>query len=167
MQLRSDCYRSSSMTHPLLDRLAVGPILADGAIGTMLYAAGASLDESFDALNLSVPSSSSTRTAPTSTPARTSWRRIPLEPIASNWRRSDSPTGCTRSTRRRCAWHAKRVRSLVARSWWRARSVRPGAPWRPSASSRRRWCARCFASRSRRCSRRRRPPRAGDDRQPG
>jgi homocysteine S-methyltransferase len=43
------------MTHPLLDRLAAGPLLADGAIGTMLYAAGASLDESFDALNLSRP----------------------------------------------------------------------------------------------------------------
>src|SRR5688500_14829570 len=43
------------MTHPLLDRLAAGPILADGAIGTMLYAAGASLDESFDALNLTQP----------------------------------------------------------------------------------------------------------------
>src|ERR671917_592524 len=43
------------MTHPLLDRLAAGPILADGAIGTMLYAAGANLDESFDALNLSRP----------------------------------------------------------------------------------------------------------------
>ena len=81
------------MTHPLLDRLAAGPILADGAIGTMLYAAGASLDESFDALNLSVPSSSSTRTAPTSTPARTCWRRIPLEPIASNWRRSTRRPG--------------------------------------------------------------------------
>lgn len=43
------------MTHPLFDRLTAGPILADGAIGTMLYAAGASLDESFDALNLSRP----------------------------------------------------------------------------------------------------------------
>jgi homocysteine S-methyltransferase len=43
------------MTHPLIDRLAAGPILADGAIGTMLYAAGASLDESFDALNLTRP----------------------------------------------------------------------------------------------------------------
>lgn len=43
------------MTHPLLDRLTSGPILADGAIGTMLYAAGASLDESFDTLNLSKP----------------------------------------------------------------------------------------------------------------
>jgi methionine synthase / methylenetetrahydrofolate reductase(NADPH) len=43
------------MTHPLLDRLAAGPILADGAIGTMLYEAGASLDESFDALNLTRP----------------------------------------------------------------------------------------------------------------
>lgn len=43
------------MTHPLLERLNTGPILADGAIGTMLYAAGASLDESFDALNLTRP----------------------------------------------------------------------------------------------------------------
>lgn len=43
------------MTHPLLARLAAGPVLADGAIGTMLYAAGASLEESFDALNLSQP----------------------------------------------------------------------------------------------------------------
>ncbi len=43
------------MTHPLLDRLASGPVLADGAIGTMLYEAGASLDQSFDALNLTLP----------------------------------------------------------------------------------------------------------------
>jgi homocysteine S-methyltransferase len=43
------------MTHPLYARLAAGPILADGAMGTMLYAAGASLDESFDALNATRP----------------------------------------------------------------------------------------------------------------
>src|SRR4051812_33710986 len=43
------------MSHPLFDRLAAGPILGDGAMGTMLYAAGASLDESFDALNISRP----------------------------------------------------------------------------------------------------------------
>jgi homocysteine S-methyltransferase len=43
------------MTHPLLEKLAAGPLLADGAMGTMLYAAGASLDESFDALNLTRP----------------------------------------------------------------------------------------------------------------
>ena len=43
------------MTHPLFDRLSAGPVLADGALGTMLYAAGASLDESFDALNISRP----------------------------------------------------------------------------------------------------------------
>jgi methionine synthase I (cobalamin-dependent)/5,10-methylenetetrahydrofolate reductase len=43
------------MSHPLFDRLAAGPILVDGAMGTMLYAAGASLDESFDALNISRP----------------------------------------------------------------------------------------------------------------
>src|SRR4051794_4204848 len=46
---------SQYMTHPLFDRLAAGPVLADGAMGTMLYAAGASLDESFDALNVSRP----------------------------------------------------------------------------------------------------------------
>jgi methionine synthase I (cobalamin-dependent) len=43
------------MTHPLLERLAAGPLLADGAMGTVLYASGASLDESFDALNLTRP----------------------------------------------------------------------------------------------------------------
>ncbi|HEU5432963.1 MAG TPA: bifunctional homocysteine S-methyltransferase/methylenetetrahydrofolate reductase, partial [Thermomicrobiales bacterium] len=43
------------MTHPLQARLREGPILADGAMGTMLYAAGASLDESFDALNRARP----------------------------------------------------------------------------------------------------------------
>ncbi len=45
------------MTHPLLDRLAAGPILADGAMGTMLYASGAGLDDCFDALNLDAPAS--------------------------------------------------------------------------------------------------------------
>ena len=43
------------MSHPLIDRLAAGSLLADGAMGTVLYASGASLDESFDALNLSRP----------------------------------------------------------------------------------------------------------------
>ena len=43
------------MSHPFHDRLAAGPILADGAMGTMLYAAGAGLDDCFDALNLSRP----------------------------------------------------------------------------------------------------------------
>ncbi|MGH2557755.1 MAG: bifunctional homocysteine S-methyltransferase/methylenetetrahydrofolate reductase [Thermomicrobiales bacterium] len=43
------------MTHPLTERLATGVLLADGAMGTMLYAAGISLDDCFDALNLSRP----------------------------------------------------------------------------------------------------------------
>ncbi|MDQ3779087.1 MAG: bifunctional homocysteine S-methyltransferase/methylenetetrahydrofolate reductase, partial [Chloroflexota bacterium] len=43
------------MTHPLLNRIAEGIVLADGAMGTMLYAAGVALDESFDAINLSRP----------------------------------------------------------------------------------------------------------------
>jgi methionine synthase I (cobalamin-dependent) len=38
-----------------LDRLAHGPILCDGAMGTQLYARGASLESSFEALNLTRP----------------------------------------------------------------------------------------------------------------
>lgn len=44
-----------AITHPLLERLTRGPILADGAMGTMLYARGVSFDRSFDELNLSNP----------------------------------------------------------------------------------------------------------------
>ena len=43
------------MTHPFIARLAAGVLLADGAMGTMLYAAGVPLDDCFDALNLSRP----------------------------------------------------------------------------------------------------------------
>lgn len=43
------------MQHPFLDRLDAGVLLGDGAMGTMLHALGASLDESFDALNLNRP----------------------------------------------------------------------------------------------------------------
>jgi len=39
----------------LLDRLAHGPLLADGAMGTMLHAQGVAFDHSFDALNLLEP----------------------------------------------------------------------------------------------------------------
>ncbi len=44
------------MTHPFRTLLAFGPMLADGAMGTMLYAAGVSLDDSFDHQNLLHPS---------------------------------------------------------------------------------------------------------------
>src|SRR5712691_8368941 len=40
---------------PFLERLRQGPILADGAMGTMLHQAGARLDACFDALNVSEP----------------------------------------------------------------------------------------------------------------
>ncbi len=43
------------MAHPLLDRLARGPLLCDGAMGTLLYSRGVPLDDCFDALNLSRP----------------------------------------------------------------------------------------------------------------
>jgi homocysteine S-methyltransferase len=40
------------MAHPFTERLARGPILADGAMGTLLYARGVPLDACFDELNL-------------------------------------------------------------------------------------------------------------------
>ena len=43
------------MAHPLLDRLSRGPLLADGAMGTMLYARGATFDENYDQFNLTHP----------------------------------------------------------------------------------------------------------------
>lgn len=43
------------ISNPFLDRLRRGPILADGAMGTMLYARGISFERCFDELNLSNP----------------------------------------------------------------------------------------------------------------
>jgi homocysteine S-methyltransferase len=43
------------MPSPLLERLALGPIVADGAMGTLLYDRGIPFDECFDELNLSKP----------------------------------------------------------------------------------------------------------------
>ena len=39
----------------LVHRLDEGPLLADGAMGTMLYARGVPLDACFDVLNLHDP----------------------------------------------------------------------------------------------------------------
>lgn len=43
------------MPSPFLDRLARGPLLADGAMGTLLFARGVSFDQCFDALNVREP----------------------------------------------------------------------------------------------------------------
>ncbi|MDE3088399.1 MAG: bifunctional homocysteine S-methyltransferase/methylenetetrahydrofolate reductase [Chloroflexota bacterium] len=43
------------MANPFLDRLRRGPILCDGAMGTMLYARGISFERCFDELNVSNP----------------------------------------------------------------------------------------------------------------
>jgi methionine synthase I (cobalamin-dependent) len=43
------------MGNPFLDRLRRGPILADGAMGTQLYARGISFERGFDELNLLNP----------------------------------------------------------------------------------------------------------------
>ena len=43
------------MSNPFLDRLSRGPILGDGALGTMLHARGASLEQCLEELNLTRP----------------------------------------------------------------------------------------------------------------
>jgi homocysteine S-methyltransferase len=44
------------MSAPFLERLSRGPLLADGATGTLLYERGVPFDQSFDELNLTRPS---------------------------------------------------------------------------------------------------------------
>src|SRR6187455_2799681 len=43
------------VTHPFMQRLLDGPLLMDGAMGTMLHAAGIGIDDCFDELNLTNP----------------------------------------------------------------------------------------------------------------
>jgi len=43
------------MAHAFSERLAAGPLLCDGAMGTLLYARGVPLDACFDVLNLNTP----------------------------------------------------------------------------------------------------------------
>lgn len=45
------------MAHPFLQRLNEGPILCDGAMGTLLHQHGAPLETCFDELNISAPAS--------------------------------------------------------------------------------------------------------------
>lgn len=44
-----------ALAHPLIERLAKGLILSDGAMGTMLYSRGVGLERCFEELNLSNP----------------------------------------------------------------------------------------------------------------
>ena len=43
------------MIHPFLRRIAAGPMLADGAMGTMLYSRGVSFERCFEELNVAEP----------------------------------------------------------------------------------------------------------------
>ena len=43
------------MSHPLLERLARGPLLADGAMGTLLFSRGVAFEQCFDDLNRTQP----------------------------------------------------------------------------------------------------------------
>src|SRR5579883_1084695 len=44
-----------NVAHPFLTRLGQGPILADGATGTQMFARGLTTDQCLDAVNLSEP----------------------------------------------------------------------------------------------------------------
>jgi homocysteine S-methyltransferase len=46
---------ATPVSHPLVERVRDGPLLGDGAVGTMLYARGTPLDACFDVLNLHDP----------------------------------------------------------------------------------------------------------------
>ncbi len=43
------------MIHPFLRRIAAGPLLADGAMGTLLYSRGISYERCFEELNVAEP----------------------------------------------------------------------------------------------------------------
>lgn len=47
--------RAGVDTHPFMVRLERAPLLADGAMGTLLYSRGVPFDQCFDALNLTAP----------------------------------------------------------------------------------------------------------------
>src|SRR5262245_42797008 len=51
----TDAKAQSSAVKPLLERLAEGVVVCDGAMGTMLYSRGVFLNRCFDELNLSSP----------------------------------------------------------------------------------------------------------------
>ena len=90
--------RERSVPAPLLTRLGERPLLGDGAMGTMLYGRGVSLDACFDVLNLNSPSSSSPSTPSTSRPAPTSSRPTPSARTASSSACTGSTARCARST---------------------------------------------------------------------
>src|SRR6267143_1497320 len=52
---RSESVTLLAMPSTLLARLAEGPLLADGAMGTLLYERGIPFDQCFDQLNLTQP----------------------------------------------------------------------------------------------------------------
>src|SRR5262245_2848752 len=52
---RRRTYSAAPMPSPFLERLERAPLVADGAMGTLLYQRGVSFSECFDELNLSRP----------------------------------------------------------------------------------------------------------------
>ncbi len=63
------------MVHPFLERLRRGPLLADGAMGTLLHARGAAFEQCVEELNLTQPDWVRKSTWPTSRRAPKSSRR--------------------------------------------------------------------------------------------
>ena len=109
----------------LVHRLDEGPLLADGAMGTLLYARGVPLDACFDDLNLQDPKIVQRSTGSTSPPAPISSRPTPSAPTASS-----SPSSARRPRAddqpRGASWRATPARARAATSSCSARSGRSG-----------------------------------------
>ena len=87
---------TSTRAQEFRDQLSRRVMVADGAMGTMLYSRGVFINRCFDELNLSLARHGARRsTRSTSRPARRSWRPTPSAPTACAWPPSAWPRSCT------------------------------------------------------------------------
>src|SRR5438132_8060965 len=97
------------MPHAFNLRLDAGPLLCDGAMGTMLYARGVSLDACFDVLNLNNPRLVQAIHADYIAAGADLIETNTLAPIASSSRCTGSRARCGRSTAGACVSPAARA----------------------------------------------------------
>ena len=86
------------MPDDFLSRITRGPMLCDGAMGTLLYAKGIFINRCYDELNLSQPDLIRKCTTSTCRPAPRSSKPTPSAPTHSAWPATASPTACATST---------------------------------------------------------------------
>ena len=134
------------MAHPFLERLAHGPILGDGAMGTMLHARGASLEQCLEELNLTQPDWVREIHLATSGPAPRSSRPTRSAPAGRAWPTAGWPDK-VREINFRGVKLAREAREISGQAVWIAGSV---GPLGKRAQRRRRLATRLAAGRLRR-----------------